>query len=396
MALAGALTYAELSAMMPRTGGIYVYLREAFGKLPAFLFGWAQLLILRPAAYGAIAITSSDYLWRVFGIDGDASAWGSPLSVSQVTAIVLIALVGMVNYRGIQLGAVVQNVSTVLKSLAVVVLIGLGLYFVAAGRVGSAGAGASDGGGLSMISAFGLAMVPVLWAYDGWSDVGYVSGEVQNPQRNLPRAFILGTGAVGLLYLAVNTAYIMVVPLSAMPGKPLIAADVASAVLGAGGVIFVSAAVSLSTFGTLNGSMMTGPRIFYAMAEDRLFFSRLAKVEPRFGTPGASIVLAVVLGSVFVSVRTFGELADQFVIGIWPFYAAGVLAVFILRRRDPDRPRPYRAWGYPWLPGLFLAAALFLLGNYLVTEPVKFLVNFAILATGIPVYYYWSRRAASS
>jgi amino acid transporter len=179
-----------------------------------------------------------------------------------------------------------------------------------------------------------------------------------------------------------------------MPHSELIAADVAEIVLGPMGVVFVSGAVCLSTFGTLNGSMMTGPRVFYAMAEDKLFFRRLAHIEPRFGTPGPAILLSVALGVVFVSIRTFSELADQFIIGIWPFYALGVLAVFVLRRRRPHAERPYRTWGYPWVPGLFLLATVFLLGNYLVTETLTFVVDIAIIFTGIPIYLYWSKRSA--
>lgn len=389
VAIAGALTYAELSAMMPRTGGIYVYLREAFGPLPAFLFGWAELLVLRPAAYGAIAITCADYLWRVLGADGNTPAFGAPLSLSQVTAAALVVLVGAVNYRGVQLGAVVQNVSTVLKILALLALVVLGLSYANAGA--PAAAPLPETKDVSLASAFGLAMVPVLWSYDGWSDVGFVSGEVRDPQRNLPRAFVLGTATVGVLYLAVNAAYLSVVPLGDMPGSELIAADVALAVIGPVGVVLVSGAVCLSTFGTLNGSMMTGPRVFYAMAEDGLFFRSLASIEPRYGTPSGAIVLSVVLGVIFVSVQTFAELADQFIIGIWPFYALGVLAVFVLRRRDPARERPYRTWGYPIVPGLFLVATLFLLGNYLVTEPKTFALDIAIILTGIPIYFWWRR-----
>ena len=395
VAMAGALSFAELSAMMPRTGGLYVYIREAFGRLPAFLFGWAQLLILRPASYGAIAITSAEYLWRSLGIDGASAAWGGPLSLAQVTAIGMVALVGLLNMRGVELGAWVQNTSTALKLAALALLIGLGLWFVASGAEAPVRAVPPPSAEGTMLSAFGLAMIPVLWSYDGWSDVSYVSGEIRDPKRNLPRAFIFGTAAVGLLYLAVNAAYLLVVPLAAMPGRELIAADVASAVLGSAGVVFVSVAVAVSTFGTLNGSMMTGPRIFFAMADDGLFFRRLAKVQPRFGTPVASIALAVVLGGVFVSVRTFAQLADAFVIGIWPFYALGVLAVFVLRRRHPDMPRPYRAWGYPGLPILFLGGALFVLGNYLVTQPLTFAVNVAVVLTGVPVYVLWTRRVSA-
>lgn len=391
IALAGALTYAELSAMIPRTGGIYVYLREAFGRLPAFLFGWSELVILRPAAYGAIAITSAEYLWRVAGVDGSTSAFGTPLSIAQVMAAAMIVVVGAINYRGIALGAIVQNFSTVLKVGALLVLIALGL-FVGADPSAVPERAAASSGDASVVSGFLLAMVSVLWAYDGWSDVGFVSGEVADPQRNLPRAFFLGTASVAALYLLATAAYTAVVPLSAMPGSELIAADVASAVIGPAGVVFVSAAVMLSTFGTLNGSMMTGPRVFFAMAEDGLFFRSLARVQPRYGTPGGAIVLSVILGVVFVSVRTFAELADQFVIGIWPFYALGVLAVFVLRRRQPDRERPYRTWGYPWVPGMFLAATVFLLGNYLVREPVIFAADVGVILAGVPIYLVWRRR----
>jgi len=391
VALSGALTYAELAAMYPRTGGIYVYVREAFGRLPAFLFGWTELVVLRPAAYGAIAIVSASYLWRLVGVDGTAAVLG-PLTLAQLTAAVLIVIVAVVNYRGIELGAVVQNVSTMLKVAALLVLVGLGFVLAPDASV-EAASSAANVPGVSTVSAFGLAMVAVLWSYDGWADVGFVSGEVRDPQRALPRALLLGTASIVVLYLAINAVYLHVVPLRAMPGSPLIAADVAAACLGNVGVVFVSAAVAISTFGTLNGAMMTGPRVFFAMAEDGLFFRGLARVQPRFGTPGGAIVLSAALGVVFVSIRTFAQLADQFIIGIWPFYALGVAATFVLRRRRPDAERPYRTWGYPIVPMVFLAATLFLLGNYLITETLAFSVNVAVLAAGVPVYYAWSRRA---
>ena len=235
-------------------------------------------------------------------------------------------------------------------------------------------------------------MVPILWAYDGWADLSFVAGEVKDPQRNMPRALFLGTAGIIVIYLSVNAVYLKLIPLERMPGSPLIAADAAQLVLGAAGVAFVSAAVMVSAFGSLNGSMMVGPRIFYAMAEDRLFFQRLAEVHPRFATPWASIVLAAVLGIIYVSVREFAELADQFIIGIWPFYALGVAATFVLRRQRPDLERPYRAWGYPVVPVLFLLAALYILGNYMVSEPVLFFADVGVILTGIPVYLLWERR----
>jgi APA family basic amino acid/polyamine antiporter len=390
VAVAGALSVAELAAMMPRSGGLYVYLRRAYGGLAAFLFGWTQLLVLRPAAYGAISVTCAEYLWRVLAIDGGATVVGGA-SRAQLLAAALVILVGWVNYRGIERGAWIQNVSTVLKVGALLALVVLGLSTLGGPAVVVV-APAGQASALSLLSAFGLAMVPIMWSYDGWSDVGYVSGEVKDPQRVLPRAFLFGAAVVALLYVAVTVAYLLVVPLSSMPGSKLIAADVAQAVIGPIGVVLVSGAVALSTFGTLNGSMMTGPRVFYAMAEDGLFFKSLARVHPRHGTPGGAIALSVVLGVIFVSVRSFGQLADQFVIGIWPFYALGVAAVFVLRRREPEHERPYRAWGYPWVPGLFVLAAVLLLVNYVLREPLTVLANVAVLLTGVPVYYWWKAR----
>jgi amino acid transporter len=221
-----------------------------------------------------------------------------------------------------------------------------------------------------------------------------MSGEVRDPQRNLPRALLLGTATVAVLYLSAIAVYWYIVPLARMPGSPLIAADAAQAIVGRAGVVFVSLAIMVSTFGTLNGSMMTGPRIFFAMAEDRLFFRRLADVHPRFGTPALSIVLAATLGVIYVSIRQFAQLADQFIIGIWPFYALGVAAVFALRRRRPDAARPYRAWGFPVVPLLFLLASVYLLGNYMITEPKIFAADLLVILVGIPVYAIWGRRRA--
>ena len=399
VALAGALTFAELACMFPRSGGIYVYVREAFGRLPAFLFGWTELLILRPSAYGAIAITSAEYAWRLLGLDptrAGLSLGAVELSRAQVVAIAMIGVVGAINLRGVEFGAAVQNLSTALKVAALLGLVALGLVLVPGPLPVHVVAPAAAPASGAAAPAFVLGMVSILWAYDGWCDVGFVSGEIRDPQRTLPKVFILGTGAVVGLYLAANFVYLRVVPLEQMVGSPLIAADVAAALVGPLGVTLIAAAVMVSTFGTLNGSMMTGPRVFYAMAEDRLFFKALARVHPRYGTPTGSIVLSVALGAVFVAVRSFAELAELFVIGIWPFYALSVAAVFVLRRRQPDRPRAYRTWGYPVVPLLFLAASLFLLVSYAVQQPRVFAVNLLILLAGVPVYLLWSRRAAVS
>jgi APA family basic amino acid/polyamine antiporter len=391
IALAGALTYAELAAMYPRTGGIYVYIREAFGRLPAFLFGWAELLVIRPAAYGAIAITSAEYTWRLLGQDGGQALGSLPLSVAQATAAVYIVIVAAVNYRGIQLGAVLQNASTLIKVGALILLIGLG-FALSHEPVTVATQAAPAVGDLSAAAAFGVAMVAILWAYDGWADVAFVSGETRDPQRTLPLALVLGTATIVVLYLGAVAVYLHLVPFDQMAGSPLIAADAAQAVVGRTGVVFVSLAIMVSTFGSLNGSMMTGPRIFFAMAEDRLFFGGLSQVHERFGSPARCIVLAATLGVIFVSVRTFADLADQFIIGIWPFYALGVAAVFVLRRKAAAVARPYRVPGYPWVPLIFLAASVFLLGTYMISEPLIFSADILVIASGIPVYFLWIRR----
>ncbi|PRP93868.1 APC family permease [Enhygromyxa salina] len=407
VALAGALTFAELGGMFPRTGGIYVYVREAFGELPAFLFGWAELVILRPAAYGAIAVTSAEYTWRVLGHDAGRALWvvippgtepdsGLVISLAQGLAALFIIVVGIVNFRGIRLGAIIQNVSTALKVAAILGLVGLGLALVpdALPPITELPTRPDRAPEPGTLGAFGLAMVAVLWAYDGWSDVGFVGGEIKDPARNIPRAFIGGTALVVGLYLLIDMVYLRVVPLDQMPGRPLIAADVAEALIGPIGAVLVAGAVAISTFGTLNGSMMTGPRVFFAMAEDDLFFRSLARVHPKHGTPGGAILLSIVLGVVFVSFQGFAELADQFVIGIWPFYALSVAAVLVLRRRQPELERPYRTWGYPWVPLAFLLAAMYLLGNYAIRETGKFALDIGIVLSGVPVFWLWRRRRA--
>src|SRR2546427_2000204 len=393
----GALTYAELAAMFPRSGGIYVFIREAFGPVPAFLFGWAELLIIRPGAYGAISITSAAYTLRLLGLDpaaAVATVAGQAVRAEQLLAAVLIGLVAVVNYFGIHRGAILQNVSTGLKVAALATLVVLGFLL-------SGGEGLGPGPMLAQsapvsLSPFLLAMVTILWAYDGWGDLAFIGGEVRDPQRNLPQAMFVGTGAVVALYLGANLVYLHLIPIERMKGAELVAADVASLLFGAAGLAAVSAAVAVSTFGTLNGSMMTAPRIFFAMAEDGLFPKAISRVAPGTGAPTGAIVLAGCLGALFVLVRKFTELADQFIIGIWPVYALAVAAVFVLRRRRPDLERRYRTWGYPLVPALFLLGALFILGNYLVSKPLLFWLDVGVILLGIPAYVLWRRFAAPS
>jgi len=396
--LCGALTYSELAAAFPRSGGVYVFVRESFGRLPAFLFAWAELWVIRPGAYGAIGITASAYTLRTLGLDpsGVISTLGPvEIRAEQLLGAGYIMLVGAVNYFGIHRGAVLQNLSTIFKvgALALLVILGFAL--------GSQAANLPAGGIFAQRAAVGLspfllAMVAILWAYDGWADLAFVGGEVMNPQKILPRALLIGTGTVVVLYLSANLVYLYLIPIEQMKHAELVAADVAKLVIGPAGVVVVSAAIAVSTFGTLNGSMMTAPRIFFAAAEDNLFPRLIARVDPKTHAPTAAVVLMTVMGVIFILVRTFTALADQFIIGIWPFYALAVAGVFVLRRTRPELERPYRTWGYPVVPVVFLVAALFLLGNYLVRETASFAIDIGIILSGVPAYLiwqWWRRRA---
>ncbi len=377
VALFGALTLAELAALYPRTGGIYVFLREAYGPVPAFLFGWTELLVIRPSALGAIAMIFAAYVGAFV-----------PLTDGQTRLIAAGAIAGLAaaNYRSVTWGAAVQNASTLAKVVALVALALAALAF-GDGATGSLAAAPSfeplSWGG------FGVALIAVMWAYDGWADLTFVAGEVRDPGRTMPRALLGGTLAVVAVYLLVNAAYLYVLPVDEMAASSLVAADAATKVFGAVGASLVAALVMLSTFGALNGSMMTGPRIFFAMADDELFFEPVAKVHPRFETPHVAIGLAALLGIGYVSIRTFEQLADAFILGIWPFYALAVGAVFLMRRKRPDAERPYRTVGYPVVPLVFLLASVAMLVNSLLEQPLDTGISFGVIVAGIPAYYIW-------
>lgn len=384
VALVGALTIAELAAMFPRSGGIYVFIREAYGPLPAFLFGWTELLVIRPSALGAIAVLFAEYAGR-FVDYGEVGV--------KVTAAAAILLLGLANIRSVNWGAAVQNLSTAAKVLAIIGLAVAAFLFATPGQ--GAFAGPIEWSPTTW-AGFGLALVSVMWAYDGWADLTFMSGEVKDPARTLPRAIIGGVLAIVAIYVTVNVAYLYVLTVPEMVGARLVAADTATKVFGAVGASVVAAMVMVSAFGALNGSMMTGPRIFFAMADDGNFFRPIAAVHSRYRTPYAAILLATALGIAYVSVRTFEQLADAFILGIWPFYALAVAAVFTLRRKQPNTPRPYRTWGYPITPAIFLLASIGMLLNALISDPLITLVCFGVILAGIPVYLGWKGRAANS
>lgn len=378
LALCGALAFAELASAYPRTGGIFVYIKEGFGRLPAFLFGWAEITVIRAAAVGAIATTFAEYLLRVLGVD--------PGEYARYVAAVAIVAMGTVNILGVRWGTLVLNFTTLAKYGGLIIIV---LFAFALGlpRTGGHYTPAFPDGSFTM-PAFGLALVSVLWAYDGYADLSFAGGEVKDPERNLPRALIIGTVLIIAIYLLANVAYLAVLPVEEIRRSPLVAADVAERVLGQPGVVFVGVLVMISTWGTLTGSLFTSPRIFFAMAEDGLFFRSVGKVHPRFHTPHIAIGINIVLGVVFVLIRNFEQLADAFVTAIVPFYALGVAAIFVVRRRPGYAPK-YRLHGYPWVPLLFVLSAIYLLVNALVdpASRVATSVTLGIVALGIPVYH---------
>jgi APA family basic amino acid/polyamine antiporter len=382
-ALCGALTLAEVAGALPRTGGVYVFIREAWGRLPAFLFGWSELVLIRAAALGAISTTFSEYLIRVLGYDPRVAPYSRYVHYVAAVAIVLTATF---NYVGIKWGSLVQNITTLAKTGAVLVIIVLALA-IGLPQTGGNYTPAVPAGSFTF-ARFGLALVSVLWVYDGWADVSFVGGEVKDPEKNLPRVLIFGTLIIIGLYLLANIAYLAVLPVSEIRQSKLVAADVAQKLMGLTGVAFVSVAVMISTFGTLNGSVMTGSRILFAMAADGLLFKPIAIVDKRFQTPGVAIALGAALGVVFVLLGTFEQLADTFVTAIVPFYALAVAAIFVLRRRAEYQPS-FRVPGYPVVPAIFIVATILLLGNAIIdpSSRVPTLAVLGVILLGIPIFF---------
>jgi len=382
-AICGALTLAEIASALPETGGMYVFCRDGWGRLAGFLFGWGQFSMIRAASLGAIATTFAEYFFRVTGQNPQA-----PDKVAAVRwfAALAIALTAFFNVVGVRFAANVSNV-TVLAKYGGLVFIVLVAFLFGLPATGGHFSPAAPAGSFS-VPAFGLALVSTLWAFDGWADLAYNAGEVKEPARNLPRALIGGTLLVLAIYLAANVAYLAVLPVERIRVSKLVAADVAQAILGGAGAVFVSITVMVSTFGTLNTVLFTSPRVFFAMASDRLFFRPVSSVHPRFGTPWVSISMTAALGIVFVLSRSFEQLADAFVTAFLPFYGLAVASIFRLRKRPGYAPS-FRVPLYPLLPIVFLVSVVYLLGNAIIQPESRWstLAVLGVVATGIPIYY---------
>ena len=387
IALCGALSLAELAAAFPQSGGVFVYLRETYGRGVAFLFGWT-VLFLGPAGAAGIALVFAEYLGTLVPL--------SPMGTRLVAAGAVL-VVSATGYRSVRGAGALMSAATAAKVAAIAALV-LAAFLLGDGDAGSLGRGAPAAADARW-GHLGLGLVAALWAYNGFNDMVSVAGEVRDPQRVLPRALLAGMVVVIAVYLSANLAYLFVLPFDALRASPLVASDTMVRVLGAAGSRLVAVMVMVSTFGALNGITLANPRVYYAMAVDGLLFAPLARVHPRYRTPHVAIVAYTLLALVCVWSRTFEQLAEAFVLGVWPFLALAAVGVLVLRRRRPDLERPYRTPGYPVVPLVFVAGTLWVVGSALVARPVTTLAGIGLSLLGLPVYVLWraaGRRAAPS
>jgi basic amino acid/polyamine antiporter, APA family len=391
LSLAGALTYAELAAAMPGAGGEYVYLTEAYGPLWGFLYSWTQMWVAKSGSIATLATAFFEYTAHF--VPQFEMVWFTAGTFSvkygQVFALVLILLLGGINYLGVRIGGDVQVAVTAVKIALIAFVIVAGLLY-AHPASGLATAPAAP----PAFAGFIAALVGALWAYDGWNNVGMVASEVKNPQRNLPLALIGGTLGVIAIYMLANWAYFRVLSPAEVGAHKLVAAEMMQRISGSAGASAVSIAAMISIFAALNGSILAGARVPYAAARDGLFFRSAARVHPAFHTPGVSILMLSAWSAVLVLSGKYEELFDFVIFGSWILYGMATASVFVLRRTRPDLPRPYKTFGYPMVPLLFLAGAIVLEISTLWAKPRESIAGIVLILLGLPFYFYWRGRAS--
>ena len=403
LSLSGALSYAELSAAMPGAGGEYVYLREAYGPLWSFVYGWTLMWVAKSGSAATLATAFFLYLGNfrpevnrvLFSLPLPLGENFGPLPVTagQIAAMALILGLAAINCLGVRLGGGVQVVVTLSKVALFLLVIAFGLF----GGVGSRSnfhtsvdpAKFPEAGGWL---AFFAALTAALWAYDGWNNVSMVAGEVKNPENNLPRSLIWGTAAVMAIYLLANAAYFYVLPAEDIAGNRLVAAFMMRRVMGQPGADIVSIAAMISIFAALNGSILSGSRVPYAMAHDGYFFSAMARLHPKFRTPSASILALSGWSALLVLSGRYDELFRFVIFASWILYGMTTAAVMVLRHKRPSLPRPYRTLGYPVIPALFVISAAALVISTLIKSPRESLMGLALILLGLPFYFYWHRE----
>jgi len=407
LSLFGALAYAELGAAIPEAGGEYAYLRRGFSPVWGFLFGWMHSTVGRTASAASIAAGLMRFLGFLIpavatpiftvhlAIPG-LTAWIPPYAFvftwAQPLAVFWLAVMTGVNYLGVRLGGGVQVALTLIKVVSVMVVIGVALFAPAhgGGAPDPLWPAALDSG---VLRAFLAALAAALWAYDGWEDLNLVGSEVENPQKNMPRALVGGVILVGAIYMIFSAATLHVLPFADVAASQHVASDVVRRVAGSGAALWITLAMAISALGSMNSSILSGARVPYAMARDGLFFRIAGGIHPKFRTPGRALIFQCVLASVMALTGTFEELTNLFIFAGWIFYGLAVVALFRLRKTEPDMPRPYRCFGYPWVPGIFVAGALALTVSLWLDRPGRSSVGLLIILAGLPFYRYWRRRA---
>ncbi|HYU33227.1 MAG TPA: amino acid permease [Thermoanaerobaculia bacterium] len=380
IALLGAFVFAELSTVMPRVGGQYAFFREAFHPLVAFLHGWALLLVVQSGATAAVAVAFAQYVARLAGLGDETVA---PLAVA--------ALLGVAGFHalGIKPGAVLIDVITFAKTLALVLLIAGAFALTRKTGITLSPALPEGLAGLPLVSVFFHGLVPAMFAYGGWQNLNYISEEVRDPVRNLPRAILIAVFCVIAVYVSVNVAYVHVLSAPGLAATQTPAAEMAARLAGEVGARLVSLLIVVSTFGFLNLSLLTAPRVYYAMAADGLFFSSLARLSPRFHVPTAAILLQGAIAALLALSSSYDRLLGYAVFADWVFFALSGVSLLVFRRKLPGAPRPYPTPGYPWVPILFTLAACGIVVNTYFADTRNALIGTAIFAAGVPVYFLW-------
>ncbi len=393
LSFAGALTYAELGAMKPQAGGEYVYIRDAYGPLPGFLYAWTWFAIAKPASVATITIG----IVRILGtfpvlafLDHPVIRDPFTITYGQLVAIAAAALITGLNYVGVKRAGEFQLLFTILKVVMILAVVALG-FSAASGtwrNFGTSFAGATGG-----FAGFMAALVAALWAYDGWNDLNMVGGEISHPERNIPIALIAGVATVGVLYMLTNAAVQYVLPAASIAGSERPASEATAIAAGAWGAAIVSAGMALSMLVTLNGTIMSGARVPFAMARDRYFFKAMADVHPRFHTPSTALIVQLILSAfLLLFAGSFRQLFSLAIFAEWLFYMIAASTVFVLRKKEPKLPRPYRTWGYPVVPGLFVVVAAVLL-YYTFTENLRnSAYGVLVILAGVPIYLYFAKK----
>jgi APA family basic amino acid/polyamine antiporter len=397
LSLCGALSFAELGGMFPRAGGIYNYLKEAYGPAAGFLFGWTSFVVIQCGALAALAVAFGEYLGAFLpGVSTShvlvsLSVGPAVLHVNAVQAVAAgsLVLLTAVNYVGVRYGASVQNVLTIVKFAAVAGFVVFGLL-VTPTATPDWFAPLPTGG---LLAAIGIAFIGVFSSYDGWYQAAFSAGEMRDPQRNLPRGMIAGTVTMVAIYLLVNLVYLRALPVAELGEASRIGEAAATALFGPIGGRLLAAAVVIAVFGCLATCVLTAARIYQPMAEDGLFFAALARIHPRYRTPSASLVAQGVWSCLLALSGTYDQLLGYVVFAVYVFHALAGAAVIVLRRARPDAPRPYRVWGYPWIPLLFAGSAVLFVGNTLIERPMESTAGVGLMIVGLPAYWWWRSRA---